>query len=214
MPFAGALFDFDGTLVDTTQLVVDSFRHTLNGYFGREVRPEEVYPCFGMPLREAMACLVPPDRVDEFVQVYRQYNSDNFEAKITLCPGVHAALRRLQAAGVKMGIVTSRMRNTTWRGIRLFNLAPYFGSVVTMEDVESHKPGPVPVQKALADLGLKPAQAIMLGDSPHDVEAARAAGVIGVACRWSYLYPASFDSITPDYVVDSMDEFAGLVLRE
>ncbi|MDN5347165.1 MAG: pyrophosphatase PpaX [Clostridia bacterium] len=211
MPYAGVLFDFDGTLVDTTDLVIESFQYTLRPYLGREVKPEEVYPFFGAPLREGLFAFV-PDKAEELLPVYRRYTNEHFEEKIKLCPGVREGLGRLKKAGLKLGVVTSRMRKTTLRGLEIFDLLHFFVTVVALEDVDNHKPGPEPVRKALRDLGVAAEDAIMIGDSPLDILAARAAGVKSAAAGWSAVPRARLLAAEPDFSVESMEEFVEICL--
>lgn len=212
--FAGVLFDFDGTLVDTSELIINSFQHTLRPYLGRVVAPEEVYPYFGITLREGLAAFVPdrPELVEEMLPVYRRFSHDHFDELVCLCPGVRQGLEQLQAAGIKLGIVTSRVRDTTLYGLRLFNLDGFFQAVVTMEDVNSHKPEPEPVQRGVELLRLAPDGVAMIGDSPHDILSAKAAGVTSVAVSWSKVPRERLLAAAPDLVVTNMAEITALCL--
>ncbi|CEP67525.1 HAD hydrolase, subfamily IA [Moorella glycerini] len=212
--FAGVLFDFDGTLVDTSELVIKSFQHTLAPYLGRMVAPEEIYPYFGIPLRDGLSAFVPgkPELVEEMLPVYRRFSEEHFDNLVQPCPGVREGLEQLLAAGIKLGIVTSRVRDTTLYGLRLFNLEDFFPVVVTMEDVRSHKPGPEPVQRGVELLQLAPADVAMIGDSPHDILAARAAGVTSVAATWSKIPRERLLAARPDAVVNTMTEFVDFCL--
>lgn len=209
--FKGVLFDLDGTLLDTSDLVIRSFQYTLYPYLGRIVAPEEVYPYFGVPLREGLKAFV-PEKVEELVEVYRLYSQEHFDELVRLCPGVKEGLKELYQAGIRMGIVTSRVRETTLYGLRLFELEDFFQAVITMEDVNNHKPGPEPVLKCLEILGVPSGDALMVGDSPHDIAAARAAGVVAVAAGWSYIPRHRFTDVEPDFWAESMAEVVALAL--
>lgn len=209
--FAGVLFDFDGTIVDTSELVIKSFQYTLAPYLGRVVAPEEVYPYFGVPLKDGLAAFV-PDRLTEMLPVYRRFSADKFDSLVRLCPGVREGLERLRQAGIKLGVVTSRVRDTTLYGLQLFDLTSFFPVVVTAEDVASHKPGPEPVRRGLELLGVEAGAAAMIGDSPHDIQAARAAGVTSVAAGWSRVPREQLLAAAPEVLVDTMAEFVDLCL--
>lgn len=209
--FKGVLFDLDGTLLDTSELVIQSFQYTLYPYLGRIVAPEEVYPYFGVPLREGLRAFV-PEKVEELVEVYRRYSEEHFDKLVRLCPGVKEGLKELYQAGIRMGVVTSRVRDTTLYGLRLFGLEDFFHAIITMEDVTNHKPRPEPVLKCLEELKVPPPKALMVGDSPHDIAAARAAGVVAVAAGWSYVPRQRFIDVEPDFWADSMAEVVSLAL--
>ncbi|WP_258358488.1 HAD family hydrolase [Moorella sulfitireducens (nom. illeg.)] len=212
--FPGVLFDFDGTLVDTTELVIKSFQHTLKPYLGRIVNPEEVYPFFGIPLRDGLRAFVPgqPELVEDMIIIYRRFSEEHFDDLVRPCPGVREGLEQLKAAGLKLGIVTSRVRATTLYGLRLFNLEDFFSVVVTMEDVRSHKPDPEPVRRGVELLRLAPDRVAMIGDSPHDILAARAAGVTSVAATWSKIPLERLLAARPHAVVNTMAEFVNFCL--
>ncbi|MDK2820758.1 MAG: pyrophosphatase PpaX [Clostridia bacterium] len=212
--FSGVLFDFDGTIVDTTDLVIKSFQYTLKPYLNREVTPEEVYPYFGMPLRQAIEVFVEEKEVDAAMAVYRRYSEEHFDDLTKLCPGILEGLQELDKAGIKFAIVTSRMRKTTFYALKLFNLEKYFPVVVAVEDVKKHKPGPEPVMYALQLLKLYPHEAVMIGDSPHDILAAKAAGVTSVAAGWSKITWEKVLASNPDVVVNSMKEFTDFCLKK
>lgn len=207
--FAGVLFDFDGTLVDTTELIIKSFQHVLRPRLGRVIAAEEVFPYFGMTLRDGLAPFVPdrPDEVEKMITEYRRFSNEHFDDLINLCPGVKEGLKQLRAAGIKMGVVTSRARQTTLYGLQLFELQDYFPVIVAMDDVSSYKPQPEPVLRGVELLQLEPAEAVMIGDSPHDILAARAAGVTSVAAGWSKIPRERLLASRPDAIVDSMAEF-------
>ncbi|NLW07296.1 MAG: HAD family hydrolase [Clostridia bacterium] len=211
--FAGVLFDFDGTMVDTTELIVKSFQHVLRSHLNRTIETEELFPYFGMTLREGLASFV-PDKVDEMIAEYRRFSDEHFDDLVYLCPGVKEGLRQLRAAGVKLGVVTSRARQTTLYGLQLFDLQDYFQAVVTMDDVSSYKPQPDPVLKGVELLRLDPAEVVMIGDSPHDIMAARAAGVTSVAAGWSKIPRERLLAAQPDAIVDSMAEFVDFCISQ
>jgi len=211
LAWQGVLFDLDGTLLDTSDLVIKSFQYTLAPHLGRTIDAEEVYPYFGAPLREGLAAFL-PEKVEEMLPVYRRYSQEHFDNLVCLCPGVREGLEELRQAGIKLGIVTSRVRDTTLYGLQLFGLLDFFQAIVTMEDVENHKPGPEPVLRGAELLGLPPAAVLMVGDSPNDIAAARAAGVIAVAAGWSRVPCRRLLEAGPDFWVDSMEELVDLVL--
>ncbi len=211
--FAGVLFDFDGTLVDTTELIAKSFQHVLSPYLKRTIKPEEIYPYLGVTLRDGLMAFK-PDKVDIMLPEYRSYSVKNFPKLTRLFPGVHEGLQKLKTAGVKMAVVTSRARQTTLYGMQLFDLEKFFPVVVSMEDVSIHKPQPEPVLKGLELLDLKPTEVVMIGDSPHDINAAKAAGVTSVAAGWSMIPREHLLLAEPHVIVDSMEEFVSFCINK
>lgn len=194
------LFDLDGTLINTNQLIIDSFRHTFNQH-GLTVSDAEIYRHFGRPLHDQFA-LFAPDRVEELVATYRRFNWDMHDQLTTSFPGVDALLAELTERGYQLAIVTSKVRPLVERGLRLFHLERYFPLLICAEDTREHKPKPGPVLKALELLGADSGQAAMVGDSPFDLLAAKAAGVAAIGVLWSSFPRAALAECQPDHLVE------------
>lgn len=217
------LFDFDGTLVDTTELIYQSLRHASNEVLGHEPPRETLMAYVGQPLPDQMAALIEKEYngeadadslVEELLKSYRLHNEEHHEELIRKFPNVEKSLARLQQAGVSIGVVTSKRRRSVEMAIDTF---PELGRVtdhfVTMEDTEEHKPKPAPLLKGLELLGDIPlAEAAYVGDSPHDVEAARAAGLTSVGVSWGAFSEEDLRSAKPDHLVGDLDSAVDVLL--
>jgi pyrophosphatase PpaX len=176
------LFDFDGTLVDSVELILDSLRHATRTVLGRVVPDDVLRARLGRPLREHMREL-DADRADELVAVYREHNLRRHVDLLRPYPGVAEMLAGLRGRRARIGIVTSKMRPAVAAGMALIPLGE-FDAIVTCEDTDRHKPDPDPVLHGLALLDADPRTAVYVGDSPYDVRAGRAAGVATAAALW------------------------------
>jgi pyrophosphatase PpaX len=186
-PFSAVLFDLDGTILDTTALILSSLRHATQAVFGTVPEDEVLIQNFGRPLEESLRALAPnlePVQFNQFCQQYLDHNREAHDRLVALVPGVEAQLARLADQGTPMAIVTSKRRDMARRGLDFFNLTRYFPVVVAGEDTEGHKPGPEPVALGLSRLGVYAHSALYIGDSPYDMQSGRAAG-----CRvWGILH--------------------------
>lgn len=179
------LFDLDGTILDTNELIIQSFLHTFEGVTPEPVTREHIIPNMGRPLVDQMVYFSGRQQVDDLVMKYRKFNVEKHDELVKEFPFVKETLARLHAAGIKLGVVTSKIRLTTEMGLRLTGMFEYFGTIVTVDDVEKPKPDPEGIFKALQALGGDSQSALMVGDSHYDLEAARNAGVSSVAVAWS-----------------------------
>jgi pyrophosphatase PpaX len=203
------LFDFDGTLVDSEELILDSFRHATAAVLGA-VPPDAVLRSgIGRTLVQQAQELA-GERAQELFDVYVKHNRMRHPELLRVFPGVPEMLQRLRAADVRLGVVTAKIRPTLELG---FEHAPLdsslFDVIVAKEDTESHKPEPEPLLLALRLLGARPADAIYVGDSPFDIQAAHAAGVTAAAAAWGEIF--SRDVLVaerPHRVFDSPAEVA------
>jgi pyrophosphatase PpaX len=182
------LFDLDGTLIDSGPIILASMRHASTSVLGRELDEELARSAIGGPGLVAQMRELDPDRVDELVEAYRLHNEplhdtlESFDGMLDLLP-------RLEDAGRRLGIVTAKRRATVQLAFDRFPVLRETMSVlIAAEDTERHKPDPEPILEALRRLHAAPDDAAYVGDSPFDVRAAKAAGVLAVAVGWGGIH--------------------------
>jgi pyrophosphatase PpaX len=217
--YGTVLFDLDGTLLDTIGLIKASMRHALRTHLGWEPDDAALVRGVGTPLieqvrhhgRVAAGRALDEVLVSRIAQTYIDHNLAGHDATVAPYPGVADTLARLQARGVRLGIVTSKPNATARRGLRVCGLEGCFDLVVGMDDVARHKPDPEPVRFALDRLGVPAADALFVGDSPHDMLAGRAAGVHTGAAMWGPFSRADLDPTTPVHYLDHITAIEPLV---
>jgi len=207
--YKGILFDLDGTLLDTTDLIIKSFQHTVKAHYDREVDVDLVLRYFGKPLRAAME-VIGPEKVDELIQTYREYNLIHHDSLAKSFAGVAEVIQELFNQGLLMAIVTSKTQATAIRGLKLFDMDKYFPVIIGCEQSTNHKPHPEPVLVALAELGLTADECLMVGDSPADLASGKAAGTKTAAVSWTVLPMESLLAENPDYVLDTLADLLPL----
>lgn len=205
-PLKAVLFDFDGTLVDTTDLIYRSMRHATGEVLGRDLSRETLMQNVGQPLPRQME-LLDADRAADLLESYRAFNDANHEKYIASFPEVETALGRLSAAGLGVAVVTSKRRHSVELALDSFpalrGLTDHF---VTMEDTTEHKPRPEPLLKGLELLGgVSPENAAYVGDAPFDIMAARAAKVLAVGLSWGAFTADSLSVTEPDHLSEDLN---------
>jgi len=189
MRFPVVLFDLDGTLIDSGPIILASMQHATKTVLGREIAYEELAATVGGQGLVAQMQALDPDRVEELVEVYREHN-DPLHETLEAFEDLLGVLPRLREAGRRLGIVTAKRHRTVGLALDRFpELAEQFDVVVGYEDTDRHKPAPDPVLAALGKLAAEPSEAAYVGDSPFDVQAAKAAGVFAVAVGWGGIHP-------------------------
>lgn len=204
------LFDLDGTLINTNELIIESFLHTLHSYYPNEYKREDVLPFIGPTLYDTFNS-INPEKTEEMVKVYRKFNHEQHDVLVTEYETVFETVQALKEHGFKLGIVTTKIRDTVNMGLKLTKLDQFFDVVVTLDDVENAKPHPEPVLKALAQLDSKPEEAIMVGDNHHDVEAGKNAGTKTAGVAWSIKGREYISSYNPDYLLEKMSDLLPIV---
>jgi pyrophosphatase PpaX len=177
------LFDLDGTLIDSIELIVRSFQHATETHLGAPLTREEIIPTIGRSLTGELERIAPGSGAALLV-TYRAFMFANHDAFVTVYPGIFDLLTALRARGLPTGIVTSKARISAAPSFARFLLDREMSAIVVEDDTARHKPHPDPLLHAARLLGLAPAACWYIGDSTHDMIAARAAGMTGIGAAW------------------------------
>jgi len=177
------LWDLDGTILDTTELILLSYRHAFSSVLKREISDEEALANFGEPLRAVMT-RYSTERAEELMDCYRDHNHEHHDNFVEPFPGILDALANIERRGFKQVIVTSKTEWLSRRGLELFGLTKFFEEVVGFESSEEHKPAPGPAIEALRRLKILPEEAVFVGDSSADFHCASAAGIPFAFALW------------------------------
>lgn len=205
--FEYILFDLDGTLIDTTPLIIESFRYTFRHHYDRTMQEEELLRFLGIPLRQAFAGLY-PDRADVLVKTYRDFNESCHDNFTGIFIGMNRVLEQCLEKGIKLGVVTSKRRELAARGMGLFGIDRYMSVFVGLEDTAIHKPEAAPLLKAMELCGAGDCGRVLyVGDSPYDILCARNAGVRSAAAvGWSYLPLQTLLDAGPDICLQKPED--------
>ena len=207
MRYPVALFDLDGTLIDSGPIILASMRHAALTVLGVEVDEIRVRAAIGGPGLAAQMHELDPTRVDELVDAYRRHNEPLHE-QLEAFGRMVDVLGDLRERGHRLGIVTAKRRETVRLAFSRFPVLEELTDVlVGADDTDRHKPEPDPVLEALARLEATPDQAAYVGDSPFDVRAAKAAGVFAVAVAWGGIHDEErLAAEQPDALVHEPEE--------
>ncbi|WP_223070077.1 pyrophosphatase PpaX [Paenibacillus caui] len=198
------LFDLDGTIVNTNELIISSFLHVLGKQGGQPYTREQIIPYMGLTLEQQLQQFTGLDNVAPMVKDYRSYQSIHHDNMVREFPHVDEVMAKLQHQGITLGVVTTKMKASTLRVLELFGLRKYMSVIVTLDDVEHPKPHPEPVLKAVEQLKADPARTLMVGDSPADIQSALAAGVYAAGVVWSLKGEEKLKEYKPHYILHDM----------
>lgn len=204
------LFDLDGTLIDTNELVIDSFKYTFNALNKPSPSRQEIIKCFGEPLIVTMSNFF--DDVHEAIRIYREFNLKHHDERIALYNNVEETLCDLRKRGYKLGVVTSKNKSTAYRGLEHFNILNYFDVLVSSDDVKNPKPHEEPVLTACKSLNIDPKKAIMIGDSVYDIISGKNAGSKTCGVLYSFMKDELLN-IKADYYISDLIEILDIVSK-
>ena len=205
------LFDNDGTLVDTYELLMACFRAATADVLG-EALPDAVLSAkIGTPLVEQVKDFSDDPAVQRrIVAAYKRHGA-LVDDTIRGFPGMTECLQALAAAGLALGVVTSKMHASAERNLALAGAAPYLSCIVSPDDCPQHKPDPGPVLHACGLLGVEAGASAYVGDSPFDIRAGNAAGALTVAVTWGMFSEDVLRAEGPDRVCRSFEELTALL---
>lgn len=200
------LFDLDGTLLDSKDLIYRSFIHTFEHFYpNHELSDAELDSFFGPTLVETFSKYTDdPAKVNEMVEYYREFNKAHHDELTSLFPGVKETLKYLAKHNYKLGVVSSKKSDLVNHALEYFKIKDYFSIVIGSDDVTKPKPDPEGIYKACQKVKAK--RALYVGDSVGDIVAGKSAKV--KTCAMAYKKDsgrsASLLNCEPDYFIDSM----------
>ncbi|SMH52176.1 HAD-IA family hydrolase [Azospirillum agricola] len=216
-PLRLALFDCDGTLVDSQFAIIDAMTAAWEEHGLGVPDPMAVRRMVGLSLVEAVGLLLPGRTPDLHVAVAESYKRafaakrGRGEVHEPLFPGILDTLTALADAGVLLGVATGKSRRGLDAVLKLHGIADRFVTLQTA-DVSPGKPNPHMVQRALAETGAEAAGTVMIGDTTYDIQMARNARVASVGVSWGYHAVAELEAAGADRIVHGGVEVAGAVL--
>ncbi len=209
------IFDLDGTIAQTNELIFETFNYISRKYTGKVFTPEEIANEFFGPPEEGgirkLIILYGDDKIksEEFIreatkEFYSYYEMNHHKAREY--EGIRDLLSSLKMAGLKLAIFTGKGRVTTSITLKKLDLEKFFDIIITGDDVKSHKPSGEGIKKILEILNLSPDEAILIGDATSDVKAAREAKVKVISALWDSLAKEKVMDMKPDITVNSIEE--------
>jgi len=211
-PPLAILFDLDGTLADSVELILGAFRHTFNSHLGFVPGDHVWIAGMGTPLSSQIQALVNDEElVEPMIATYRDWQNQHHDVLLREFVGVRETLSLLHERGHEMALVTSKATEAAQRALRRIGIAELLSHVVGLDSTSSHKPNPEPVLHALAQLHRNPADAIFVGDSPHDIAAGNAAGVFTVAALWGPFTRQTLAAAHPSRLIADIRDLPPLI---
>lgn len=202
------LFDADGTLIDTVELIYQCFVYTCKRFGNRDIEREEVIRHVGEPLRrqvEQYLGAMDDERYESIARAHMDYQLSIYPKYLRAFPGVAETLARLREQKHTLGVVTSRRKHTLDLYLRDTGLFDCFDILITPEDTLRHKPDPEPLLEALGRLHMDAGRAVYVGDSSFDIECGARAGLDTVFVNWSHTHPDSL-AYRPTFFIDHMSD--------
>jgi HAD superfamily hydrolase (TIGR01549 family) len=205
--FRCVVFDMDGTLTQTNQLIFDSFNHIAEKYLGKTLTPPEIIAYFGPPEEEAVQAMIGPKNIVAAMEEYYKFYEEHHDELAQLHEGMREVLQDLRFKDVQQAIFTGKGRRTTEITLEFLEISVYFDCVITGNDVEKYKPSGEGLKKIMHRLSVAPSETLMVGDAVGDIVAARDAGVKVASVVWDSYGRDKLATLEPDHIFEYVADF-------
>lgn len=201
------VFDWDGTLADSAGLIAGCIQQACIDIGAPVPSDQRARYVIGLGLGDALAYLVPDLPQSEYVRLAERYRTHYFagDAQIPLFEGAKAALHDLRAEGFRLAVATGKTRRGLDRAMHNLGVADCFDATRCADETAS-KPDPLMLHELFAELGIGAPRSLMVGDTTHDLDMARAAGVAGVAVTYGAHPAPQLAAAEPLACIDRFDE--------
>lgn len=214
MKFSYLIFDFDGTLANTTGAIIHAYRTTYAAMGLPIPTDEQIRSYIGLVMKEVFLRTVKGatlEDAEKAVAIYRAEFARMTPVLTTTFPGVIPALTILQNMGYRMSIATSRSHTTLEDMVRDLGLEQFFELTIGSEDVVNHKPAPDTVNLILDKLSLNPSEVLVIGDASYDIQMAHSAGCKACGITWGNQSREQLLATSPEYLIDNLSQLIAIL---
>ena len=189
MTISVALFDLDGTLVDSLADLTDAVNHMLTGFGRQQLGPAQVRQLVGKGARNLVQRALStdsPDEINRGLAAFTEFNALHIADKSRLYPGARELLQQLADDGIRMAVISNKQEALSRLILEALEVEAFFDRIAGGDTFTEMKPSPLPLVRVIGKLGCSPANAVMVGDSINDIQAGNRAGITTIGCRWGY----------------------------
>ena len=210
-PPRALLLDLDGTIADTLPHIFDTYRHAVAPWVERPPSDAEIEATFGPSERDCIALMAPGADLDEAVRRFHEYHEAHHNRNVKVVEGIADVINQARGLGWRIGVFTGKGRRAAVFSLVDLGLWDRVEHLVSGTDVTRAKPDPEGILLASAAMGVSVDRILMVGDSPADVQAGRAAGARTAAVLWVAFWPERLRDAGADFVCERVDDLLAAV---
>ena len=208
--FKHIIFDFDGTLADTSRIILSTMQATMRQKGLRIASPRAIRRVVGFPLKECFTHIYPGISEKDALECTHIYNEifNSYKSSLTptLFPQVSETLDTLDQHGITMSVASSRCHKSLIELLELLKVRHHFAMIVVVDNVDKAKPDPEVILYTLKAMAIDANDAIMVGDMPVDVATGQNAGVKTCAVTYGNSPKKDLKKSHPDYLIDNFNQ--------
>ncbi len=199
------IFDIDGTLTATNQLIFASFNHVANKYLNKTLTESEIISYFGPPEDVIMEQMFGDDQLSAMEDYYKFYKN-NHNNMADIFSGIKEVIIDLHKKDIPLGIFTGKGRKSALITLEQCGIEKYFEIIITGDDVENHKPAPEGLNKIVDYFKVERENTLLIGDAPGDIKAARGAGIKIASVVWESYDKEKVIKMNSDYLFENVND--------
>jgi HAD superfamily hydrolase (TIGR01549 family) len=205
MPIKHVIFDMDGTLVSSAKTIYNTTIHTLRLFnIEKEIPENEFNSLIGLHFGDLLPVFdIHIEDMEGFINEFKTHYFEYIQYS-SLYPDVIETLKELRKLGMKISILTTKGQDQTEKIVRYFNIGEYFDYLMGRRPGLGHKPSPEPLLLICKEIGIKPEDSLMVGDSELDVECGKNAGSKTASVTFGYRKKEELKLSEPDFIIDNL----------
>lgn len=204
--FEGIIFDVDGTLAATNELIFSTFRFITNKYLNKNYKDEEITALFG-PTEDVIIQDLFGDNYADARKDYLEFYTANHARLARAYPGINEVIYKIKEANIPLSIYTGKGRNSAAITLKEIGLYDYFDMIVTGDDIKDHKPSREGVDVFVEKFNLNREKTLIVGDAIGDIKAARNSGIKVASVVWDSYGKENVIAMGSDYLFHTVEEF-------
>lgn len=203
--FDGIIFDIDGTLASTNELIMASFNHVAQKYLNKQFTWEEIHSLFG-PTENVILLDMMKENFERARSDYYEFYTEQHDTMADIYPGIKEIIAKLKEKGVLLSVYTGKGRESSEITLKKLGVFEFFDMIVSGDDIEGQKPSRDGVDMFITRYNLNRDKVIMIGDAPADIKAARNSGIKVASVVWDSYAKEKVLSMESDYVFHTVEE--------
>lgn len=207
----GILFDLDGTILDSESKALGVAESVLPRFLGRPLNDKEKLSLRGVPWVDIFTNWFPGKEIEIYELCLKEW--DRMETKISVYEGIFEVIQRIHSMGLKVGVVSSKVRKYIEQDLLQFSLLDLMSVIVGSDETKMHKPHPEPLVEASRRLKLKPGELVYVGDQPTDIMAAKSAGMKSAGTLWGEGDFEVLKAASPDFMLENPQDIIGKIIK-
>lgn len=209
--FDGIIFDIDGTIVQSNELIFATFNHVTEKFLGKSTSPEEIIALFG-PTEGVIIEQLFSDNFNEVMLDYYKFYKENHSKMAKVFDGITELITELKKRNILLSVYTGKGKGSTEITLEALGLTNMFDMVVTGDDIIGHKPSPEGVDVFVNKYNLNRSRVLMVGDAPPDVKAAKATGIKIASVLWDSYAKEQVLQMGSDYYFETVEELSNFLI--